>query len=530
MIFPDGLCWAACQTMSRTVPGLLRVVRAGLKGLLPLALLFVSGVSQAADVQDIRLWRAPDYTRIVFDLNEQVQYSLFTLENPHRIVVDLSGSQVSASLSGFDFKDSPVTGIRSAPRNTHDVRVVIDLANQVNPSSFTLAANGEAKDRLVVDLYDVGRAPAVAETLPAPVAVNSQRDIIVAIDAGHGGEDPGALGYDRRIREKDVALAIARAIYQRLLSAPGYKPVLIRDGDYSVQLQRRPQIARQNRADIFLSIHADSYSTARAEGVTIYALSERIAEDENSRRVTEKENSADLLGGVAGDTSLRNIEDDLARTLLDLSMAWSIEQSTTVGSYILGSLRNVATLRRDKTQQGNLWVLRSPDIPSVLIETGYLSNPEEARKLNTSAYQRRLADGIVQGVMRYFYEHPPEDTLIAWQKENGVELQTGNLMSAIYTVKRGDSLSEIAEAHGVSMRVLREENQLKSDVIRVGQKLNIPGAGSFTPEPVEHKIVRGETLSGIAERYRVSLSSLRAANNLRNDVIMVGQVLKIPAP
>ncbi|MCB1647941.1 MAG: N-acetylmuramoyl-L-alanine amidase [Pseudomonadales bacterium] len=531
MTFLDGLHTAVSRMLPRIPAGLSR----GLHGapgacLFLVSALLCTGTSHAADVQDIRLWRAPDYTRIVFDLDQQARYSLFTLENPYRIVVDLSASRVSASLSGFDFKNSPVTGIRSAPRNGDDVRVVIDLSNQVNPSSFILAANGELKDRLVVDLYDVGRAPALAETLPA-TPVNTQRDIIVAIDAGHGGEDPGALGYDRKIREKDIALAIARAIYQRLQSAPGYQPVLIRDGDYSVQLQRRPQIARQNRADIFLSIHADSFSTARAEGVTIYALSERIAEDENSRRVAEKENSADLLGGVAGDTSLRNIEDDLARTLLDLSMAWSIEQSTAAGSYILGSLRSVATLRRDKTQQGNLWVLRSPDIPSVLIETGYLSNPDEARKLNTSAYQRRLADGIVQGVMRYFHEHPPEDTLIAWQKEQGIEPQYDTLVSSSYTVKRGDSLSEIAQRHGLSTRELREANQLKGDVIRIGQKLTIPGSGiSFAPEPVEHKIVRGETLSGIAERYRVSLSSLRAANNLRNDVIMVGQVLKIPAP
>lgn len=486
----------------------------------------------AADVQEVRLWRAPDYTRIVFDLDEMVQYSLFTLENPHRIVVDLSGSSVRASLSGFDFKNSPVTGIRSAPRNTNDVRVVIDLSAQVNPSSFTLAANGELKDRLVIDLYDIGRAPAIAATIPPPASVNSRRDIIVAIDAGHGGEDPGAIGYDKKIREKDVVLAISRAIYTRLLAAPGYQPIMVREGDYSVQLQRRPQIARQNRADIFLSIHADSFSTTRAEGVTVYALSERIAEDENSRRVAEKENSADLLGGVAGDTSLQNIEDDLARTLLDLSMAWSIEQSTTAGSYILNSLRGVATLRRDKTQQGNLWVLRSPDIPSVLIETGYLSNPSEARQLNTPAYQRRLADGIVQGVMRYFYDRPPEDTLIAWQKENNIEPEMNLVVSSSYEVKRGDNLSEIAQRYGVSTRELRAHNNLKNDVIRIGQKLNIPGTqlALIDAPPAEHKIVGGETLSGIAQRYRVSLSRLRAENNLRNDTIMVGQILKIPAP
>ena len=488
----------------------------------------------AAEVQEVRLWRAPDYTRVVFDLDEQVQYSVFALENPNRIVIDLTNSVVNADLSALDFKDSPVTGMRSALRNNSDVRVVLDLANAVNPSSFTLTENGELKNRLVVDLYDVGRVPAVQEVEPMPVedsVIPQQRDIVVAIDAGHGGEDPGAIGYDNRIREKDVALAISRAIYDRLLSAPGYQPVMVRDGDYSVQLQRRPQIARQNRADIFLSIHADSYSTTRAEGVTVYALSERIAEDENARRVAEKENSADLLGGVAGDTSLRNIEDDLARTLLDLSMAWSIEQSITAGSYILNSLSEVATLRRDKAQQGNLWVLRSPDIPSLLIETGYLSNPDEARKLNSTTYQRRLADGIVRGVMSYFYDRPPEDTLVAWQKSNNIAPSLGVASGGSYEVKRGDSLSVIAQRYGVSSSELRSLNNLRNDVIQVGQELIIPGlATEVVPQIMEHQTARGETLSGIAERYRVSLSSLRAANDLRNDVIHVGQVLKIPAP
>jgi len=363
--------------------------------------------------------------------------------------------------------------------------------------------------------------------------------IIVAIDAGHGGEDPGALAYDRKIREKDVALAISRALFERLQTVPGFEPVMVREGDYSVQLQRRPQIARQQRADIFLSIHADSYSTSRAEGVTIYALSEKIAVDENSRRVAEKENSADLLGGVAGDTSLRNIEDDLARTLLDLSMAWSIEQSITAGDHILSSLKGVATLRRDKTQQGNLWVLRSPDIPSLLIETGYLSNPDEARKLNSANYQRRLADGIVQGVVRYFASNPPEDTLLAYQKANNIQPDFGRSVASggsgslggTHVVARGDSLSVIAQRNGISTRELREYNNLRNDVIHVGQELRIPGGFSL-PEVVEvqHKAERGDTLSGIAARYRVSLSSLRAANDLRNDVIHVGQVLTIPAP
>jgi len=194
-----------------------------------------ASAAEQAEVQEVRVWRAPDYTRVVFDLDRQVKYSVFALENPHRVVIDLTGVEMQTDLSRLDFKDSPVTGMRSGKRADADLRIVLDLANGVNPSSFMLAANGELKDRLVVDLYDAGVIPAVPDLEMAERPEEArQRDIIVAIDAGHGGEDPGALGYDKRIREKDVALAIARAIFDRLKTVPGYQPVLVRDGDYSL--------------------------------------------------------------------------------------------------------------------------------------------------------------------------------------------------------------------------------------------------------------------------------------------------------
>jgi N-acetylmuramoyl-L-alanine amidase len=521
------------QRTSRIRHCFLRAVMLCLLGL-PTGL--VSVTVQAADIRDMRIWRSPDYTRVVFDVDDRVEYSVFVLDNPHRVVIDITRSQMKADVSAVDLQNSPVVSIRSAARNQNDTRIVLDVSGPVNPSSFTLPPNAEFGDRLVVDLYDANtpvpaRAPESLEHSGAPltaIAPPSRRNIVVAIDAGHGGDDPGAIGYDGRIREKDVALAISRAIYERLRNTPGYDPVMIRQGDYYVRLQQRPQLARNNRADIFLSIHADSFSTSRAEGVTVYALSQRTAEDENIRRVTEKENSADLLGGVTGDTSLRNFEDDLALTLLDLSMAWSIEQSVAAGSYILNSMGTVATLRRDTPQQGNLWVLRSPDIPSLLIETGYLSNPAEARRLASADYQRRLADSIVQGVMNYFWERPPEGTLVAWQKA------TNQSPEREYIVSRGDSLSMIAQRHNVGLAQLRAANNLRGDTIRIGQRIVIPGGGPMSiaiapPLVSEHTISRGETLSGIAQRYQISLSRLREANNLRNDVIRVGQVLVIPA-
>lgn len=489
------------------------------------ALLAGFGVARevsAAAVEEVRVWRAPDHTRLVFDLSGGIEYQVFTLENPSRLVIDLDDSTMQADLNRVDLGDSPVRSIRAATRNNKDLRMVLDLGAAVRESSFTLGANGEFRDRLVVDLYDENPVSVVAART-VPVQESDRRDVRVAIVAGHGGEDPGAPGYDGKIWEKNVTLAVARAIRDRLERTPGYTPVMIRDGDYTVELKSRPIIARDKRVDIYLSIHADSYRGRGAEGVTIYALSGETADRENARRIEQKENRADLLGGLAGDTRIADVDDDLALTLLDLSMTWSIEQSVALGSHILGSLDPVATLRKDKVQGGNLWELRSPDIPSILIETGYLSNPGEARKLVTRDYQEKLADAIVRGVIGYLYENPPPGTLIAWQKENGV-------VPSSYTVKRGDSLSEIARRFNVSMDVLKRENRLRSNTIQIGQVLTIPGSGAVAANSEsEHRIARGETLSGIAQRYRVSLSRLREANNINGDKIVVGQVLRIPA-
>jgi len=251
-------------------------------------------------------------------------------------------------------------------------------------------------------------------------------------------------------------------------------------------------------------------------------LSADRADRENSRRVAQKENSSDLIGGVGGDLDLRSWDDDVALTLVSLQMAWSMEQSLIAGTRVLESLDGVTRLRRDKVQQASLEVLKSPDIPSMLIETGYLTNPDEARRLNTSAFQQKLARGIAQGVMNYFYDAPPEGTLVAWQKTNGIVPMPGT-----YMVKRGDSLSVIAQRYNVSLAELKSVNNISSNTIRIGQELTIPGVGAAEPE--EHTIRRGETLSEIAQQYRVSLASLRQANDIKNDRIMVGQVLKIPA-
>ena len=482
------------------------------------------GESIAAELEDVRMWRAPDHTRLVFDLSGPIQYSLFTLDNPDRVVIDIQNTTQSARFDGLDFTASPIQSMRSGIRDGTGLRVVLDLNTPTKPSSFTLEPNSEHNDRLVVDLYDLAgspvTAPTVARVTSAPERSQEKRDIVVAISAGHGGEDPGSISPDGRLKEKNVTLAISKALQRQINSMPGYRAIMIREADYYVELKRRPQLARDNRADLFIAIHADWYRNSRAKGVTIYALSGDRADRENTRRVVEKENSSDLLGGVGGDIALGGLDDDVALTLVSLQMAWSMEQSLVAGTRILESLDGVAFLRKDKVQQASLQVLNSPDIPSMLIETGYLTNPDDAKKLNSSSFQNQMASAIARGVKNYFYDSPPEDTLVAWQKANGV-------VPSSYTVKRGDSLSEVADRFGVSLSALKSANRLTSNTIRIGQELTIPGAQSVAAS--EHKISRGETLSEIAVRYSISLSSLRSANDLSNDRIRVGQVLKIPS-
>ena len=526
---PSWHCWStrkAALSLKQTINKTLTTASHYLRRLcLPvLAFACISPV-YSATIEELRVWRAPDHTRLVFDLSSAVAYKLFTLDNPARVVVDIADSVKLPDLSQVDLSDSPIGNIRTGLRDGNTLRVVLDLNAQVNPESFTLVANGEFRDRLVVDLFDKESPEfSTARTVPSSDRASDKRDIRVAVVAGHGGEDPGALSHDRRIMEKDVTLAIARAVRDRLDATPGYQAVMIRDGDYSVELTERPKIGRQNRVDIYLSIHADSYRGRSATGVTIYALSGETADRENARRIAQKENRADLLGGMEGDTNIADVEDDLAMTLLQLSMDWSLGQSVELGSHILKSMGQVATLRRDKVQQGNLWELRSPDIPSILIETGYLSNPSEADKLAAPWYQRQLAGSIVQGVMNYFQERPPVDSLVAWQVANGIKPEP--FLPGSYNVVPGDSLSVIAQRFGVSLSQLKSANKLNSNTIHAGQTLILPGAADTGV--TEHKIREGETLSEIAELYRVRLSLLRQLNNISGDRILVGQLIKIP--
>jgi N-acetylmuramoyl-L-alanine amidase len=437
-------------------------------------------------VNSVRLWRAPDNTRLVFDLSGPVQHSVFTLTAPDRLVIDINGASLGAPLS-VNSANTPITAMRSAQRTPTDLRVVIDLKKAVTPKSFTLAPNAQYGNRLVVDLFDdaadAAPIPAptnVAKVAPVPVtpidppvklppAPAGKREIIVVIDAGHGGEDPGASG-SRGQREKDVVLAIARELQRQVNGMKGFRAELTRTGDYFIPLRGRTEIARKKGADLFVSIHADAAPSAAAFGASVFALSDRGATSETARWLADSENRSDLIGG-AGNVSLDDKDRMLAGVLLDLSMTASLTSSLNVGQKVLSNIGRVTPLHKQRVEQAGFMVLKSPDIPSILVETGFISNANEASKLAAASHQQALARSISSGVRQFFQQNPPPGTYIAWLRDSGGIAQGPR----DHRVNPGETLAMIAVRYQVSPATLRSANNLKSDDLKAGQHLTIPG-------------------------------------------------------
>ena len=440
------------------------------------------GLLQAAEINKVRLWRAPDNTRLVFDLTGPAEHKLFTLASPERIVIDISGATFSASTSGLALTDTPLTGLRSAPRDGSELRVVLDLSREVTAKSFSLPPNQQYGHRLVIDLYDQAptatslppRAEPSASPLPQTptrsVTEAGQRDVIIALDAGHGGEDPGAIGHNKAL-EKHVVLAIAKELKTLIDAEPGFKAELVRTGDYFIPLRRRTEIARKHNADLFVSIHADAFTRAAAFGASVYALSDRGATSETARLLADRENRSDLIGGVGG-VSLDNKDQILASVLLDLSMTATLSASLDVGQQVLSSIGSITPLHKRRVEQAGFMVLKSPDIPSILIETGFISNPGESRKLVTRSHQQALARAMHSGIKSYFHRNPPPGTQLAALKSSGKLAQ----VAREHRVGRGDTLSMIAARYDISLASLRQANGLRGDQIRVGQVLKVPAA------------------------------------------------------
>jgi N-acetylmuramoyl-L-alanine amidase len=387
--------------------------RIGFFGSLLLLAIVLASPAHAVEVRAVRLWAGPDGTRVVLDLSGSAQHSLQVLKNPDRVVLDVSRARLARGARAPGAVGA-VKQVRMAGRPSGELRIVLDLSRPIRAKSFLAEPNNHYGYRLVIDLG--GATP------DTPVKVEharpDARDLIIAIDAGHGGEDPGAIGKNGT-REKDVVLAIARVLAQRVNGEPGMKAVLTRDGDYFVPLRDRMRRARAQQADLFVSIHADAIRDRSVDGSSVYILSQRGATDEASRWLAERENASDLIGGV----SLDDKGDVLASVLLDLSQSASLTASQSVAERVLHQLNQVGEVRKPQVQQARFMVLKSPDIPSMLVETAYISNPLEERRLRGAAQQAKLAGAIHQGLRAYFYADPPAGTRIAELAGSGAPRQ-----------------------------------------------------------------------------------------------------------
>ncbi|MFV1982933.1 MAG: N-acetylmuramoyl-L-alanine amidase [Thiohalomonadales bacterium] len=405
------------------------------------------------------MWQAPDNTRLVFDLSNRVTHDLFTMKAPNRIVIDLKNTNLMTSLSTLKINgnDSLLRGVRTAKRNKNDLRIVLDLKKAVQPKSFVLSPNKDYGYRLVLDLFNKNLKHKKKKQIIKRYISNKPRDVIIAIDAGHGGDDPGAIGY-RGTKEKKIVLQVAKKLARKINSQAGMKAVLIRKGDYFIGLGKRVEIARHGQADLFISLHADAFRTKKARGSSVYVLSDNGASSEAAGWLANKENNSDLIGGV----SLGDKDDLLKLVLVDMVKNSTLEDSHRVAKQVLRKLKGVNSLHKINVEKAGFRVLKAPDMPSILIEMAFISNPKEESRLRSGKYQTKMSKAILHGVQSYFKSNAPPGTKLALMKEQ------------------------------------------------------------------KHKIVRGETLSYIARKYQVSVKGIRTVNNLSNDKLKIGKILRIP--
>ncbi len=408
-------------------------------------------------MQNVRIWAAPDNTRVVFDVSHPaVKHKLGLLSNPYRLVVDIENAKMTRKINQPVNTDRYLKNVRSAARGKSNLRIVFDLKRNIEMRSFLLQPNKQYGHRLVIDLYDENKQDAVT---PVMTQADNKRskNIIIAIDAGHGGDDPGATG-PHGVREKDVTLKIAKKLVSLINHEYGMKGILIREGDYFLSLRNRMGKARRHKADLLISIHADAFKDTKVRGSSVYILSHKGASSETAKWLAERENAADLIGGV----SLEDKDDVLVSVLLDLSQTASLEASIGVAEKVLSHLKKLSKTHKKYVQSAGFVILKSPDIPSILVEMAYISNPQEEKKLQNVAYQNKLAKTLLSGLKDYFRYRAPKGTFIAVRTMRK------------YVIAYGDTLSSIAARYKVRMNILRDSNQLQSDKILVGQVLNIP--------------------------------------------------------
>lgn len=408
------------------------------------------------EIKGVRVWPAPENTRVVFDLSKEPEYSYFSLSSPERLVIDFKSAKNAVNLSNLAKNDPRIKRIRtSKPKHKNGTRLVLELESKFQLTIFPLAPAGQYGDRLVVDLFDKQK---VVQAVSKPI--DDSRDIVIGIDAGHGGEDPGSIG-PKGTYEKRVTLAVAKKLEALINKEKGMKAVMIRTGDYYVDLNRRTRIARSKKVDFLVSIHADAFRTSQPSGASVWVVSDRRAKSELAKWLDNRQRNSELLGGGGG--VIKNTNDDnLAITLADMNREHSLEVSIGMANNVISHMKKVTKMHKKTPQYKSLAVLKASDIPSMLVETGFISNHAEERRLLTGSHQQKLAKAIFNGVQSFFQDRPPMGTYYA-------------------------------------------KNSFK-----------------------KHKVSRGESLSVLAQRYKVSVSQLKSANNLASNKVVIGQTLKIP--
>ncbi|KAB0302322.1 LysM peptidoglycan-binding domain-containing protein [Vibrio fortis] len=501
--------------------------------------LLFSSLAAANSLKGLRVWPSPEETRVVIDLKSEADFSYFTLTSPNRLVVDLKRTNLATKLP-VTVTDSPVLKKirKSSPPEKTTYRLVFELKKSTKAEIFKLSPTpgGQYGHRLVIDLphgetkkSSSSSSSSSSSTVSKSIdQVQRNKDILIVIDPGHGGEDPGSIGPSGKY-EKNAVLSISRKVAAKLNAVPGVKTRMTRNGDYFVNLNRRVAIARENEAHLLISIHADAFTTPQPRGGSVFVLNTRRANTEISRWIENKEKQSELLGG-GGAAFTNNIDDkNVNQTLLDLQFSHSQKEGYKLATEILSEMGKVAKLHNRKPINTSLAVLRSPQIPSVLVETGFISNPTEEKLLFQRSHQDKLATAITTAVVKYLKANPPEGMV----SSNTARPTPAPVASTItHKVSRGESLSVIAKKYGTTTKNLMTMNNLKSTGLVIGQKLKVPGAAQSVGNDVErrtitHVVKRGEFLGSIANKYGVSVSAIKRENNLRSDIVKVGQKLKI---
>ncbi|MEZ8761325.1 N-acetylmuramoyl-L-alanine amidase [Vibrio splendidus] len=499
------------------------------------SILFSSLVS-ANSLKSLRVWPSPEETRVVIDLKSEADFSYFTLSSPSRLVVDLKHTNLATKLPVV-VKDSPVLSKirKSSPPDKNTYRLVFELKKSSTAELFKLSPTpgGQYGHRLVIDLPHGAASKGTTTSKPSKPTVSKninqvkrQKDILIVIDPGHGGEDPGSIGPSRKY-EKNATLSISRKLAAQLNAVPGIKTRMTRNADYFVNLNRRVAIARENEAHLFISIHADAFTTPQPRGGSVFVLNTRRANTEISRWIENKEKQSELLGG-SGAAFTGNIDDkNVNQTLLDLQFSHSQKEGYKLATTILSEMGKVAKLHNSKPINTSLAVLRSPQIPSVLVETGFISNPTEEKLLFQRSHQDKLARAVTKAVVKYLKANPPEGIILS-----NATSSAGNVSQ--HKVSRGESLSVIASKYGTSTQTLMKFNNLKSSSLAIGQVLKIPSSASGSSsssavktKTITHTVKSGEYLGKIASRYKVRVADIKRENRLKSETVRVGQKLRI---